>query len=122
MGAEEVCMSLDPQAVEKRLHELRNLGKAAAEAKRKMVVAEEGKKGMLAVLMKEYATKGFDSAAAQEREARADPRMQQFIEAWGISVELYESARWELEVAKIGVSAYQTLEATRRVEMRGYGL
>lgn len=115
-------MSLDPQAVERRLQQLRDLGKKAASAKKNMVMAEEGKKSILATLMKEYATKGFESAVAQEREARADSRMQQFIEAWGISVEEYESARWELEVAKIGVSAYQTLEATRRVEMRGYGL
>lgn len=115
-------MSLDPQAVERRLSELRSLGESAAKAKREMVMAEEGKKSMLAVLMKEYATKGFDSAVSQEREARADDRMKQFIESWGDAVQIYESARFQLEVAKIGVSAYQTLEATRRVEMRGYGL
>lgn len=115
-------MSWTQEAVEKRLDELRKLGQEAAAAKKEMVMSEEGKKGMLAILMKEYASKGFESAVAQEREARADPRMSQFIEAWGIAVEKYESARWELEVAKIGVSARQTLEATRRAEMKGYGL
>ena len=115
-------MSLSPDRVEKRLAELRELGERAAKAKREMVMAEEGKKGMLAVLMKEYAANGFDSPVSHELEARADSRMEQFIEAWVCAVELYESARWQLEVAKIGVSAYQTLEATRRVEMKGYGL
>lgn len=115
-------MAFTQESVEKRLKDLRELGYKAAKAKMNMVKAEEGKKSILATFMKEYAAKGFDSAAAQEREARADPRMQEFIDAWGFAVEEYESARWELEVAKIGVSAYQTLEATRRVEMKGYGV
>jgi hypothetical protein len=114
-------MSIE-QAVERRLDELRKLGDQAAKAKKILVMAEEGKKSKLAVLMKKYAAKGFDSAVAQEREARADPEMAQFIEAWGIAVEEYESARWQLEVAKIGVSAWQTVEATKRAEMKGYGV
>ena len=112
---------LDQQAIEKRLHQLRELGKVAAKAKSDMVKAEEGKRSLLAVLMKEYAAKGYDAANAQEREARADKRMHDMIEAWGTSVEIYESARWELEVAKLGVSLLQTQAATQRVEMMAYG-
>lgn len=106
---------------EKRLAELRDLGPKAAKAKAVMVKLEEGKKGMLAVLMKEYAAKGFDTAVAQEREARADKRMEDMIENWGNAVEEYESARWELEVARMGVSLIQTEAANERVERRGYG-
>ena len=72
-------MNLDQAVVEKRLHQLRELGKEAAAAKKVMVKMEEGKKSTLAILMKEYATKGFDAANAQEREARADPRMLELI-------------------------------------------
>jgi hypothetical protein len=113
---------IDQQSIEKRLHQLRELGKQAAKAKSDMVKAEEGKKSLLAVLMKEYSMKGFDAANAQEREARADQRMHDMIEAWGTSVEIYESARWELEVAKLGVSLLQTVSANERIERRGYGV
>lgn len=112
---------LDQQAVEKRLHQLREMGAHAAKAKRDMVTAEEGKKSMLAILMKKYAAMGITAANAQEREARADPEMMAFIEAWGVAVEAYESARWQLEVAKLGVSLIQTAEANERVERKGYG-
>lgn len=112
---------LDQQAVEKRLHQLRELGKVAAKAKATMVKLEEGKRSTLAILMKEYAAKGYDAANAQEREARADQRMLDLIETWGVAVEQYESARWELEVAKLGVSLIQTAAANERVERKGYG-
>jgi len=106
---------------EKRLDELRKLGPKAAKAKAVMVKLEEGKKSTLAVLMKEYAAKGFDAANAQEREARADQRMIDLVEQWGNAVEDYESARWELEVARLGVSLIQTEAANERVERKGYG-
>lgn len=122
MGSEESSMSLDPQAVERRLQELRNLADRAAKAKRVLVMMEEGKKSTLAVLMKRYAAKGFDSAAAQEREARADPEMNDMINAWGDAAEEYESARLHLEVAKMGIQVWQTIESSRRAEMKGYGL
>ena len=114
-------MSLDQQAIEKRLHQLRELGKQAAKAKSDMVKLEEGKRSTLAILMKKYAAMGIDAANAQEREARADPEMLKLIETWGTAVEIYESARWELEVAKLGVSLLQTQAATQRVEMMAYG-
>ena len=108
------------QDYEKRLHELRKLGAEAAKAKAVMVKLEEGKKSTLAVLMKKYAALGFDAANAQEREARADPQMIELIEQWGNAVEIYESARWELEIAKMGVSLIQTEAANERVERKGY--
>lgn len=112
---------LTEEIVERRLAELRALGREYAKAKSDAVKMEEGKKSKLAVLMKRYATKGFDSAAAQEREARADPEFQEYLEAWAVAVETAESARWQLEVAKIGVEIRRTMEATRRAEMSGYG-
>lgn len=112
---------LDPIAIEKRLTELRLMGKEAAKAKSVMVKMDEGKKSLLAVLMKEYAAKGITAANAQEREARADKRMADMIEQWGEAVEQYESARWQLEVAKLGVDLLRTIEASKRAEYKGYG-
>jgi site-specific recombinase len=112
---------IDQLSIEKRLHQLRELGKVAAKAKSDMVKLEEGKRSTLAILMKKYAAQGIDAANAQEREARADPEMLALIQTWGDAVEIYESARWELEVAKLGVSLIQTAAANERIERKGYG-
>lgn len=111
---------LDQQAVEKRLHEFRALADKAAKAKRIIAMMDEGKKSKLAVLMKKYMGQGFDSAVAQEREARADPEFLEFLKAYYDAVEDYESARLQLEVAKMGIQVWQTMESSRRVEMKAY--
>jgi hypothetical protein len=111
---------LSEEIVERRLQQLRALGREYAKAKAECIKIEEGKKSVLAVLMKRYAAKGFESAAAQEREARADPEYRETIEALATAVEIAEAARWQLEVAKLGVDMYRTLEASRRAELSGY--
>lgn len=111
---------LDQQAVERRLTEFRMLADKASKAKRIIAMMDEGKKSKLAVLMKKYLKEGFDSAVAQEREARADPEFIQFLEAYYDAVEQYESARLQLEVAKMGIQVWQTMESSRRVEMKAY--
>ncbi len=111
---------LTEEAVERRLAELRALGNTYAKAKATAVKMEEGKRSKLAVLMKRYMAKGYDSAAAQEREARADPEFQEFLDAWAEAVEVSEAARWQLEVAKMGIELRRTMESTRRAELQGY--
>ena len=113
---------IDPHAVEKRLQELRDLVDVAAKAKRVIASMEEGKKSKLAVLMKAYEIRGYKTAVSQEREARADPEFTDSLESYYDAVEQYESARLKLEVAKMGIQVWQTLEASKRAEMKGYGL
>ena len=110
-------MSID-QAVERRLDELRKLGDKAAKAKKILVMAEEGKKSKLAVLMKKYAAKGFDSAVAQEREAYASDELQAID--LGIKEAMEEEARlqWLLIAAQIKCEAWRSMQANARMEAK----
>ena len=110
---------MDP--IEQRLHQLRQLGEQYARAKAATVKIEEGKKSTLAVLMKKYEAKGITTAVAQEREARADPEYMKMLESLETAVYESESARWQLEVAKLGVEVWRTKQANDRVERKGYG-
>ena len=94
-----VLMSED--AKEQQMHTLREVGKKHAAAKRNLTVLEHGRQIMLSDLMKEYMLKGEKTAAGQEREARADPRYKEHIEALGIAVEEELKWAWEKKIVDI---------------------
>ena len=107
-------------AIERRLTELRNIAKQYSKAEAQRVYLEEFRKSKLAILQKKYMP-SFDSVAAQEREARADPEFISLLEGLRVATEDAHRLRWELEVARIGASLWQTSQATKRQEMKAYG-
>jgi hypothetical protein len=69
---------MSEEYIERRMHELRKLGKDHADAKKNLTKLDHGRKILLSVIMKEKMinsnTGKMDSVNAQEREARADDR------------------------------------------------
>ncbi len=103
--------------IEERLHELRELAKKFAKSEANRVYLEEFKKSQLAILMKKY-EKSHKTAAAQEREARADQEYLSVLEGLKQATEHAQRARWELKIAELGASVWQTSQANRRQEMK----
>ena len=112
---------MDDKALERRLDELRKLAGTYAKSQATREHLEEFKKSKLALLMKDAEKAGFASAAAQEREARADDAYIALLDVLKTAVEDAERARWELRIAELGAGLWQTLEATKRAEMKAYG-
>ena len=109
------------ERAEQRLAELRQMSEEFARAYAERNYLEEMKKSKLAILMKRAETEGHKSAAAQEREARADAEYLGLLDGLKVATEISEKLRWHLEVAKLGVAVWQTQQANERAERRGYG-
>ena len=114
-----VLMSED--AKEQQMHTLREVGKKHAAAKRNLTVLEHGRQIMLSDLMKEYMLKGEKTAAGQEREARADPRYKEHIEALGIAVEEELKWAWEKKNVDINFKKWKTNMINQTIERKKYG-
>ena len=107
-------------SIEERLESLRQLAAAYAEAQSQRVYLEEFKKSKLAQLMKKY-ERDYPTAAAQEREARADPEYIELLDGLRVATKNAEQARWELKIAEMGAGLWQTKQANVRAERRAYG-
>lgn len=103
--------------INQRLHELRELATKHAKAKAQANYLEEFKKSKLSILMKKYERAGHQTAAAQEREARADQEYMEVLDGLRTAVEVSEEARWSLEVAKMAIEVWRTRRADQRAEM-----
>lgn len=112
---------MDDTRIEARLEELRETAKKYAEHYAERNYLEEFKKSKLAILMKQAEQTGHTSAAAQEREARANPEYKELLDGLKAATERSEYLRWELELAKMRVSLFQTQQANMRVERKIYG-
>lgn len=108
-------------AIERRMQELRDTAKKYATAHAQREYLDEFKKSKLAMLMKKYEREGFTTAAAQEREARADQAYLELLDGLRAATESAEALRWELKIAEIGAEVWRTKESSRRAERRGYG-
>ncbi|CAB4195554.1 hypothetical protein UFOVP1298_26 [uncultured Caudovirales phage] len=106
---------------EARLNELRITSKDFSEAMGLRNYLEEFKKSKLALLMKDAEARGFTSAAAQEREARAHEEYLDLLIDLKTAFIDSERLRWELEITKLGVAVWQTTNANERAERRAYG-
>lgn len=105
-------------SVFKCLDFLRDQAKPFAQAKANRIYMEEARKSMKAVLMKKAEEAGHKSAVLQEREAYASEDYLKHLEALRIAVEEEERLRWLMIAAQARVTAWQTIEATRRLEMK----
>ena len=106
--------------IEERMQELRETAKRYAKAYSQREYLEEFRKSKIAILMKRYEQLGHITAAAQEREARADREYLELLEGLRDAVEQSEALRWELRIAEIRSEVWKTLEYSKRAEKRGY--
>lgn len=88
-----------------------------AKAKAERVYLEEFRKSKKAMLMKEVQAE-YPSVAAQEREAYSHPEYLELLEGLREATEQEECLRWRMIAAQAKISAWQTFEATRRVEAK----
>lgn len=107
-------------ALEKRLVELRQMAKDYAKAQSERVYLDEFRKSQLAILQKRH-MRDFDSVAAQEREARADPEYLTVLKGLKEATEKAERLKWELQIAMAGASLWQTEKKVEISERRAYG-
>lgn len=107
--------------LQKRLHELNQMAAAYAKAKAQAEYLDHFRKSQLAILMKEYATAGHSTSAAQETQARADERYLETLYGLQEATETAERLGWELRIAMKGADLYQTEQANRRAEMKHLG-
>lgn len=107
--------------IRRRLSEIREYAAPYAKAKAQAGFLEDFKKSKLAILMKKYEAAGHSTAAAQEREARADPEYVEVLRGLQAAVEEAETLRWKLLTAQMGAEVWRSLEATRRAELHSTG-
>lgn len=107
--------------IERRLHELRLLAGEYAKAQAEREYLDNFRHSKIAILMKQAEVEGFQTAAAQDREARANPEYLELLLGLREATEKAEKCRWELKIAEMGAGLWQTQQATKRAEMKGYG-
>lgn len=97
---------------------IRDNAPAYARAKSERVYLEEFRKSKKALLMRDAEIAGHKSAAAQEREAYADPEYVAVLEGLKAAVEQEETLRWLIVGAQAKIEAWRTIEANRRAEAK----
>lgn len=97
---------------------LRDNASPYAKAKADRVYLDEFRKTKKALLMRDAEIHGHKTGAAQEREAYAHPEYIQVLEGLKAAVEEEEKYRWLMIAAQAKVSAWQTIEATKRLELK----
>lgn len=85
-----------------------------AKAKAERIYLEEFRKTKKALLMKDAMQMGYESAAAQEREAYAHPEYQQLLQGLGVAIEQEESLKWMLTAAQMKSEIWRTESANER--------
>lgn len=109
------------ERIEARLQELRDMADQFAKAYSERTYIEEMRKSKIAILMKQAEVEGHKTTAAQEREARAHPEYLALLEGLKVATEESEKLRWQLEVAKMRIAVWQSLQANERAERKVYG-
>jgi hypothetical protein len=99
---------------------IRDKAPAYGEAKAQRVYLEEFRRIKRALLMKDALKLGIESAAAQEREAYADPAYHQLLKGLAVAIETEETLKWEMESARLDIEIFRTREATNRLQDRAH--
>ena len=105
---------IEDDEIDRALDYLRDNARDAAQAKANRVYVEEYRKVVKAQLMKEHDTK---SAVIQEREAYADPRYIQHLEAIKQAVEADEQHRFLRGAADAKIEAWRTQSSNTRARV-----
>jgi len=93
-------------------------GKRFAKAKAERVYLEEWRKSKKAILMQQAQVNGHQTAAAQEREAYADPEYAALLQGLKAAVEAEEEIRWGLVAAEARIGVWRSREASSRQEIK----
>ena len=116
-------MSFD-DLLEFKIEKLREIGLRHAEANHKLALLENGRKILLAKLMKEKQLNKTGKELpvnAQEREARSDERYQNHITSLGIAIEEEAKWSWEKKIVDINFESWKTKLINATVEKKHYG-
>ena len=117
---------MNDETLEMKMHDLRMIGHKHAEAKSNLTKLEHTRKILLATLMKEKMinsnTGKLDSVNAQEREARADNRYKQHIEALATAVKEEAKWNWEKRIVEINFETWKTKTISQMKEAKHYGV
>ncbi len=108
------------EAIEARLHELREQAKLYAKAEADRTYLEHFRKSKLAMLMKDAQVMGHETVAAQEREARTQPEYLELLEGLREATRIAEENHWLLKIAMRGSSLWQSQQANQRAEFSTY--
>jgi hypothetical protein len=100
--------------IDRALDYLRDNARDAAQAKANRIYVEEYRKVVKAKLMKEH---GSMSAVLQEREAYADPRYVEHLEAIKQAVEIDEGHRFLRSAADAKIEAWRTQSSNTRARV-----
>ncbi len=98
--------------IEKAVDWLRDSAPKIAKARAEMIYAEEYRKSLKSMLMREHID---ESLGAQEREAYADERYRKHLDVYRDSVMAYELLRAQREAANIKIEAWRSMSANQRV-------
>lgn len=101
---------IQDEDIEKAVEYLRENSLKAAQAKANRIYMEEYRKVVKAQIMREFA----GALGMQEREAYADPRYVQHLEAVKEAVEKDEYHRWMMSAAEAKIEAWRTQQANSR--------
>lgn len=106
-------MKLSDDDVDKALHYLIENARRAAKARADRIVCEEYLRVVKSRIMKEHPTL---PVSGQEREAYADPRYRQHLEAIREAVEKDEYSRFMREAAASKIEAWRTQCSNERAQ------
>jgi hypothetical protein len=93
-------------------------GKKYAKAKAERIYLEEFRRSKRSILMQQAQVNGHQTAAAQEREAYADPEYIALLEGLKAAVEAEEEIRWGLVAAQARIDVWRSREASSRQEIK----
>jgi hypothetical protein len=85
-----------------------------AKAKSERIYLDEFRRVKRALLMKQAMEMGYESVAAQEREAYAHPEYDELLKGLAVAVEQEELLRWKLTAATIKGELWRTESANER--------
>ena len=110
--------------LEFKLEQLREIGIKHAEAKKNLSLLEHRRNILLSRLMKEYQLNSngkFNSAVAQEREARSDPRYEEHITSLAEAVRVESELNWQKQIVDINFESWKTKMFAAYLEKKHYG-
>jgi len=107
--------------LETRLEALRANAREYGKWESKRVYLSEFRHSCKALQMKAAEVDGVKTAAAQEREAYASKDYRDLLKALETATQEAVRLRWELEIAREGIRAWQTVRADQRAERKAYG-
>ena len=93
----------------------------AAKAKADEVYLREFRKSKKAILMQEAEGKGHKTGQERESYAYAHPDYLSLLDALRVATESNAKFQWRMNIAADRVKIYQTHEANKRAEFKGYG-